>query len=157
MKTSYFEKLKDPRWQKRRLDIFELYNFECSNCGDNRSTLHAHHVGYRKNTEPWDYGDTEILCLCEDCHKKAHKQSDNTKELLRFVAGDTAKIDQIIGYIKGILCMDMPVPTFSITSCEEVTGFSNATGLSEDVITGHLSSNNCRINGYDVAIMETKK
>ena len=30
----YSEKLKDPRWQKKRLEILERDNFRCQYCGD---------------------------------------------------------------------------------------------------------------------------
>lgn len=67
--SSYLEKLKDPRWQRRRLQIMDLHNFECSSCGDKTKTLHVHHKAYKKNAEPWEYQDHELDCICEDCHE----------------------------------------------------------------------------------------
>lgn len=68
MAKTYAEKLKHPKWQKRRLEILERDRFECQDCGDTETTLHIHHKIYRKNAEPWDYKDSELVTLCENCH-----------------------------------------------------------------------------------------
>ena len=69
---TYQEKLKDPRWQKKRLEVLERDNWCCKNCGDYESTLHVHHKVYEKNKAPWDYENVMLESLCEDCHKKEH-------------------------------------------------------------------------------------
>jgi len=33
-KSDYSKKLKDPRWQKKRLKIFKSDKFKCKICGD---------------------------------------------------------------------------------------------------------------------------
>jgi hypothetical protein len=71
-KKSYKDKLLDPRWQKKRLQIFEKENFTCQYCGDKDSTLHVHHLHYRKNENPWDIEDSALLCVCSDCHELEH-------------------------------------------------------------------------------------
>lgn len=65
---AYYEKLRDPRWQKRRLDILNRDEWMCQSCYDSDSTLHVHHLAYRKGAEPWDYPDHMLLTLCEVCH-----------------------------------------------------------------------------------------
>lgn len=70
---SYFEKLKDPRWQRKRLEVLESAEFSCEWCGDSESTLHVHHGYYEKGLEPWEYPDDSLHCLCEACHKAAEK------------------------------------------------------------------------------------
>jgi len=67
---TYLEKLKDPRWQKRRLEIFNRDEFRCINCGDDEKTLNVDHKIYRKGFDPWEYPDEDLQTLCEDCHKK---------------------------------------------------------------------------------------
>ena len=42
----YAEKLKDPRWQKKRLEILERDAWVCQKCFDTKSTLHVHHRIY---------------------------------------------------------------------------------------------------------------
>lgn len=34
---SYLEKLRDPRWQRRRLEVFERAHFQCEACHDLRT------------------------------------------------------------------------------------------------------------------------
>lgn len=65
---TYKEKLKDPRWQKKRLEILERDNFTCCQCGDKEETLHVHHKGYIKGNEPWEYDNNYLETLCETCH-----------------------------------------------------------------------------------------
>jgi hypothetical protein len=70
-KTEFFEQYKDPRWQKKRLEIMERDNFTCQSCDVNYNTLNVHHtVPYRKETKPWEYENDELITLCEDCHKE---------------------------------------------------------------------------------------
>ena len=72
MAKTYWEKLKDPRWQEKRLRVMEKANFHCECCGDNLNTLNVHHKEYLKGHEPWEYEDEQLLCLCEDCHESMH-------------------------------------------------------------------------------------
>lgn len=65
---SYSQKLKDPRWQKKRLEVMEAANFTCQTCGSTTNTLTVHHINYRRGAEPWDYEASELQCLCDDCH-----------------------------------------------------------------------------------------
>lgn len=65
---TYSEKLKDPRWQKKRLEIFERDNWTCQLCGDNKASLVVHHQDYFPNTNPWDYPSEYLITICEDCH-----------------------------------------------------------------------------------------
>jgi hypothetical protein len=65
---TYLEKLKDPRWQKKRLEIFQRDDFTCQKCGDKQSMLHVHHWTYLPNIEPWDYPGCLLATLCNTCH-----------------------------------------------------------------------------------------
>jgi len=64
---SYSEKLRDPRWQKKRLEILSRDQFICRTCGDEKSTLEVHHLSYRK--DPWDVPDEQLVTLCSHCHR----------------------------------------------------------------------------------------
>jgi hypothetical protein len=70
MATSYAEKLKDPRWQQKRLQIMGRDGFTCLSCGDSDKELHVHHLAYRSGTDVWDYDNDELITLCKDCHKE---------------------------------------------------------------------------------------
>jgi len=69
MASNYSEKLRDPRWQKKRLEILERDGWMCQKCFDPESTLVVHHRRYLPNIEPWDYPDDLLITLCEDCHE----------------------------------------------------------------------------------------
>jgi|DEB0MinimDraft_6_1074348.scaffolds.fasta_scaffold02477_3 hypothetical protein len=64
---NYKEKLKDPRWQKKRLEILNRDEFTCVCCGDDESTLHVHHLSY--NGDPWETERNQLETLCEACHE----------------------------------------------------------------------------------------
>lgn len=64
----YSEKLKDPRWQKKRLAIFERDGWKCVACDAKDKTLHVHHSSY--HGEPWEAPDEELDTLCDYCHER---------------------------------------------------------------------------------------
>lgn len=66
---TYSEKLKNPSWQKKRLQILERDEFTCLICGDTETELHIHHKEYIKGHEPWDYEDTNFVTACKHCHE----------------------------------------------------------------------------------------
>jgi hypothetical protein len=71
--SAYIELLRDPRWQKRRLEMLEKACWMCAECAAKDKTLHVHHLRYRKGLKPWEYGDGELRALCEDCHSRWHE------------------------------------------------------------------------------------
>jgi hypothetical protein len=71
----YAELLKDPRWQKKRLEIMERDKWTCQVCLDKESTLTVHHKSYKQDEcgeflDPWEYDDSDLTTLCDECHKK---------------------------------------------------------------------------------------
>lgn len=75
---TYLEKLKDVRWQRKRLAMLERAKWKCECCGNDEKTkpgisLHVHHRWYSKGVEPWDYHDDCYEVLCEDCHTYVEK------------------------------------------------------------------------------------
>lgn len=97
MSKTYYELLKDPQWQRRRLEIMNAANFECDNCGASEKTLTVHHKRYIKGLKPWEYEDQYLICLCEDCHKEHHKIDDIIKDKLSLIGG--AEKDEILGVL----------------------------------------------------------
>src|SRR6266436_2180757 len=67
-RSAYAQKLRDPRWQKKRLEIMQRDEFVCTACGDTESTLNVHHRFYQNGKDPWDYPDWSLVTLCESCH-----------------------------------------------------------------------------------------
>lgn len=74
--SAYSEKLKDPRWQKKRLEILDRDHWACQSCFDAGSTLHVHHRSYVWGNDPWDYDNKLLVTLCESCHAE---ETDNLK------------------------------------------------------------------------------
>lgn len=68
--SEYFEKLKSPRWQRKRLEILERDGFVCKICGKTDSELHVHHKRYTKGADPWDEDSANLVSVCTHCHKK---------------------------------------------------------------------------------------
>jgi hypothetical protein len=87
VKKTYFEKLRDPRWQRRRLEIMERDSFTCRICGDAKSTLNVHHLRYEKNADPWDYPDQSLITTCELCHEELHAAKFGESILEALLAG----------------------------------------------------------------------
>lgn len=88
-KLAYKEKLLDPKWQKRRLDILARDQFTCQICGDTETTLHIHHFCYSAN--PWDSDNSDLTTLCKHCHaieEFSKTQKCNTAKVFKSKSGD---------------------------------------------------------------------
>jgi hypothetical protein len=88
----YAELLKDPRWQKKRLEIMERDNWTCQDCNDTESTLTVHHKSYRREDGEfvaiWDYPDTDLITLCEECHRAEESRLRTKQSSLYFFFRD---------------------------------------------------------------------
>jgi 5-methylcytosine-specific restriction endonuclease McrA len=82
---SYGEKLLDPRWQRKRLEILLAADFTCEACGSKTETLQVHHGYYEKGRMPWGYDNESLLCLCDKCHKERQLLEDKIKRCLLFL------------------------------------------------------------------------
>jgi hypothetical protein len=63
----YSDKLKSPKWQKKRLQILERDNWQCQYCKDTETQLQVHHLKY--TNEPWDADNNDLITACSDCHQ----------------------------------------------------------------------------------------
>lgn len=88
MSKTYAEKLRDPRWQKKRLQVMERAGFKCDDCGREDQPLNVHHRQYFKGREPWDYEDGQLACLCDECHAEAHSSTDELSWVSSFIPND---------------------------------------------------------------------
>lgn len=82
---TYGEMLRDPRWQRKRLEIFQRDGFQCQFCGDADSPLHVHHIHYLKGSAPWEYPEEFLVTLCEDCHEEEKDELHQSKAWLMFM------------------------------------------------------------------------
>lgn len=79
---TYAEKLKDPRWQRLRLEVFQRDDFACTQCGATDKPLHCHHIHYVWGREPWDYSIDDLLTVCADCHERLTDDAKGFKAVL---------------------------------------------------------------------------
>ena len=105
--SKYSEKLRDPRWQKKRLEIMQRDEFTCQSCYDSESTLNVHHMWYERGKDPWDYSDKCFVTLCEECHAVESQDRQEQEQLLllacreqRFFADNLNNIACAIGCLK---------------------------------------------------------
>ena len=78
---TYSEKLLDPQWQRKRLEVLNRDQFKCCLCSDTKTTLHIHHKTYEKGKLPWQYKLDNFQTLCKHCHLLAEffKNEKETK------------------------------------------------------------------------------
>jgi hypothetical protein len=98
--SEFWEKYKDPRWQRKRLEVMQHANFACERCRSTDKTINVHHKFYRRNADPWDYQDRELMCLCEPCHEEWHLAKDNLHTSLGFMSFDDFK--ELSGFSVGL-------------------------------------------------------
>lgn len=100
--NAYAEKLKDPRWQKKRLEILSRDEFVCQSCFSDTKTLHVHHRRYLPGKEPWDIPNDLLVTLCEICHQEeTDTVADACHDLVaiakqKFFASDIQELSQAL-------------------------------------------------------------
>lgn len=67
-KEEYRAKLRDPRWQRKRLEILQRDGFKCRICEESKLELQIHHLKYSEN--PWEGEDKHKVTLCKQCHRR---------------------------------------------------------------------------------------
>lgn len=82
MNKPYKEYFKDPKWQKKRLEIFERDEFKCQRCEKDKETLHVHHRYYTANKKPWEYKNDAFVTLCKACHEEETEYIYGTLNML---------------------------------------------------------------------------
>ena len=83
-RLSYADKLKDPRWQKRRLEVMERDSWTCVRCRSSTRTLNVNHLVY--TGEPWDAPGHALETLCEVCHGERSALEKQIRGLPTFLA-----------------------------------------------------------------------
>jgi len=90
-KLSWSERLRDPRWQRKRLEVMQRADFCCEVCRNATKTLNVHHGFYDRNLEPWEYPDSSLKCLCEEHHRQMQGVlTEISRELAQLYLGDLA-------------------------------------------------------------------
>ena len=90
--SQYSDKLRDPRWQQRRLRVLDTHRWACEDCGGTKEQLEVHHCYYLRGNEPWEHGDNLLMCLCAHCHQRRQNLEEMAKqslsEILRLLPAD---------------------------------------------------------------------
>lgn len=79
---SYADKLRDPRWQRKRLEILQRDGWTCQRCGTKIKTLVVHHRVYTEGKEPWEENNEHLTTLCELCHLLEKDWADTISTLI---------------------------------------------------------------------------
>lgn len=95
--SAYAQKLKDPRWQRKRLEIMQRDDYACQLCGDTEETLHVHHKRYVWGNDPWDYPADMLVTLCVTCHESvSSRQKQATEKLVSAIAKHVVDPDELV-------------------------------------------------------------
>lgn len=78
----YIDLLRDPKWQRKRLEIMQRDDFRCRECRDTESNLQVHHKRYVRGRAPWEYDDSVLVTLCFRCHERITKLRARANDLL---------------------------------------------------------------------------
>ena len=81
-KPIYSEKLQDPRWQKKRLEVFQRDDFRCTTCKNTTVSLQIHHLEYIGSIDPWEYPMDMLTTLCRDCHGREQQRPRYETDLI---------------------------------------------------------------------------
>lgn len=100
---TYSEQLRDPRWQRKRLELLEAAGWMCNQCFSGEKELHVHHYWYEPRTAPWDYPDDCYGVLCDPCHKDWHTAKLHCDKSLAGLS--ITQLTQVSGLIAGLKCV----------------------------------------------------
>ena len=71
----YLLLLEKREWKAKRDRILTRDRYRCQRCGKGDSidaSLQVHHKHYILGLDPWEYKDSELITLCEECHHQIH-------------------------------------------------------------------------------------
>ena len=124
---AYADLLKDPRWQRKRLEVFEASGWRCQRCDNDKMELHVHHFHYLNGVMPWDYKTCDLACVCGDCHKELTAQRAALKLALAKYESHFLPIEKLIKYIEAQVAW-IDGETVAVSSDTEARGVADAMG-----------------------------
>lgn len=99
MTKTFSDMYRDPRWQKKRLEVLSAANWTCSQCGDVDQQLHVHHYWYTRDEPPWVVVDGQLAALCHECHATAEEIKSGFAQLFSMV-----NVDVLHGFMCALHC-----------------------------------------------------
>lgn len=151
-KSEWYDLLKHPKWQKKRLEILESANFECDDCGSQEKTLHVHHTYYEYGKKPWEYDNLSLKCLCEDCHKRHHELLDALTKKVKEL--DYADQEVIYGYVCATELHSLPMIKLDVKSYEFAQGVADCWGVKPENVIAELKDG--QIDGWNLDLLRKK-
>lgn len=76
LKEQYHQHLESPLWAEKRAMILKRDEYQCRLCGS-KHNLQVHHIKYSRGKRPWEYPNSVLITLCEDCHQKVHSDKNH--------------------------------------------------------------------------------
>ncbi len=149
MSETYWDLLKHPEWQRKRLEVMERAGFACEECGAGDKTLNVHHGYYEKGKKPWEYPTETLHCLCEPCHKSAQAAMDALKRKIGILA--SFHLQEVAGYISAMAILDTAdelFESFLVSDYEFAAGVAAYCGVEPEEIIDCL--NNAEITAQQV-------
>lgn len=120
MSEGYIELLRDPRWQRKRLEVMQRDGFECLSCGDKGKTLHVHHRSYARGRKPWEYDDDNFETVCVDCHERKTQLRRRLTDAIGML--DESWELEVLGYAEGLAALQC-------AKMIELCGWEHAIGI----------------------------
>lgn len=106
-KQTYIEQLNDPRWIQLRNRVLARDNATCQYCGCQNKRLQVHHKTYLPNKAAWEYPESNLITLCDKCHKEItfvnknlYAQFLKTRNLLRDVGFSDNILFGVLDYVQ---------------------------------------------------------
>ena len=123
--NSWAAKLKDPRWQRRRLEIFARDNWRCTHCGNKTASLQVHHLRYDWGKSPWEYEDSHLKTLCEPCHEEVSRIAREAKHALTIIQSSChiRSLSYLLGELKAQSHQTKEGNPCPISNADELRGF----------------------------------
>lgn len=119
-KLTYWEKLKDPRWLKRREEILDRDGHSCT-CCHSEERLQVHHQYYIKDREPWDYPEWALVTYCEEHHKESHPIDAKERTMFEMVMEN--------------FCGDNPIPDWWVYELSKAARAAREVGMRSEELT----------------------
>jgi 5-methylcytosine-specific restriction endonuclease McrA len=101
-KKSDAEQRRDPRWERKRLEIRQRDDCTCRDCGTTGHELQGHHTFSHRGLAPWEYPGWVMICLWEPCRAWGTKITNALLRVWgRFSITDGQPLRRVFGYAMG--------------------------------------------------------
>lgn len=149
-KPTYYELLRHPKWQRKRLEILELFGFSCSQCGATDQTLNVHHAYYEKGLRPWEYPNQSLHALCDTCHQVVQDRMTRMQRQIGRI--DLPGQEVLLGCALALEAQEFPMVPIDVTSYEIAEGIGSVWHLPAQVVIDNLLEG--VIDGYRLQDLE---